>query len=186
MAHRPRASPADVALLLDARPARGWACARGVTGCSQLTDQLSTTSRVPSVAMSHPVAIVFVPRLDATTPVWDTARVSPVLLGARRPPHASLYPMAGSAAWATSGRSRLRAPTPAGTGPLRVALSAEVPGDFPQSEGVESAEHVSVCLLRSVSWRCPTCSSAPGRRYVDATTTRRQSRRRLGVRYVWV
>ena len=72
---------------------------------------------------------------DTKAPVWDTARVVPVLLGARRPPHASLYPMAGSAARATSGRSRLRAPAPTGTGPLRVALSVEMHGELPQRLG---------------------------------------------------
>ena len=38
--------------------------------------------------------------------------------------------------------------------PSGLALSAVVPGDFPQS-GCERRSG-SVCLLRSVSWRCPT------------------------------
>ena len=53
-------------------------------------------------------------------------------------------------------------PASAGTSPSRLALSAEVPGDFPQSGRVERGRAagcpraLSVCLLRSVSRRCPT------------------------------
>ena len=95
---------------------------------------------------------------------WGTAGVSPVLFSdPEGPRHASLYATAGPAARENSGPKTFfvnRAAT--GTSPSRLALSAEVPGDFPQSGRVERGRAagcpraLSVCLLRSVSRRCPT------------------------------
>lgn len=87
---------------------------------------------------------------------WGTAGVSPVLFSdPEGPRHASLYATAGPAARENSGPKTFfvhRAAT--GTSPSRLALSAEVPGDFPQSASSRgagpqgSARRLSVCLLR--------------------------------------
>ena len=91
--------------------------------------------------------------------VWGHGRSEPrSVRGPRRAPTRMTVPygrIRGAGKLGPEGP--LRAPAPAGTSPSGLALSAVVPGDFPQSWGLRVCGPPCVCS-GGVSRPCPTCS----------------------------